>query len=86
MVEAAEVGRAKAELLLSLAEDDLRRKIVGRLTPGSSDGVVACDSVSCATGGASTGDDTVMLLVTGDDDFAPVSVTTSVTVYVPAAA
>jgi membrane fusion protein, heavy metal efflux system len=41
LVEAAEVGRAKAELLQALAEDDLRRKIVSRLTPGSSDGVVA---------------------------------------------
>lgn len=39
-VEAAEVGRAKTELIQALAEDDLQKKIVERLIPASSDGAV----------------------------------------------
>jgi membrane fusion protein, heavy metal efflux system len=40
LVEAADVGRAKAELIQALAEEDLQRKIVGRLAPASSAGAV----------------------------------------------
>jgi membrane fusion protein, heavy metal efflux system len=40
LVEAAEVGRAKTELIQALAEENLQRKIVSRLIPASSDGVV----------------------------------------------
>jgi multidrug efflux pump subunit AcrA (membrane-fusion protein) len=40
LVEAAEVGRAKAELLQALSEEHLQSKAVGRLNPASSDGVV----------------------------------------------
>ena len=39
LVEAAEVGRAKTELMQALAEEDLQGKIVGRLAPASSEGI-----------------------------------------------
>ncbi|MCC6124350.1 MAG: efflux RND transporter periplasmic adaptor subunit [Pirellulales bacterium] len=41
LIETAEVGRAKTELIQALAEENLLRKIVNRLLPASSDGVVS---------------------------------------------
>ena len=40
LVDAAEVGRAKTELIQALAEEELRRKLVGRLGPASAQGAV----------------------------------------------
>lgn len=40
LVDAAEVGRAKTELIQALADEDLRRKSALRLTPASPEGVV----------------------------------------------
>jgi len=41
LVDAAEVGRAKTELVQALAQEELQRKIVNRLESLSSDGIVA---------------------------------------------
>ena len=41
LVDAAEVGRAKTELVQALAQEELQRKIVNRLESLSADGVVA---------------------------------------------
>ncbi len=41
LVDAAEVGRAKTELIQALAQEELQKKIVNRLESLSSDGVVA---------------------------------------------
>ena len=40
LVDAAEVGRAKADLIHALAEEDLRRKSVSRMAPASSQGAL----------------------------------------------
>jgi membrane fusion protein, heavy metal efflux system len=40
LIDAAEVGRAKAEFIRALAEEDLRRKFAGRLEPASAQGAV----------------------------------------------
>ncbi len=41
LVDAAEVGRAKTELIQALAQEELQKKVVNRLESLSSDGVVA---------------------------------------------
>jgi multidrug efflux pump subunit AcrA (membrane-fusion protein) len=41
LVDAAEVGRAKTELIQVLAQEELQRKVVGRLDALSSEGIVA---------------------------------------------
>lgn len=40
LIDAAEVGRAKTELIQAMAEESLRRKIVTRMEPASSQGAV----------------------------------------------
>jgi membrane fusion protein, heavy metal efflux system len=48
LVESAEVGRAKTELLQALAEENLQKKIVSRLSPVSSDGAVPARQIDKA--------------------------------------